>query len=60
MRGRAGMGVSAGCGTRVFRRAVAVYLLFPAMLAGAWLSRGTVLSVSGIGYQVREVTRCHR
>jgi hypothetical protein len=42
MRGRAGMGVRAGCGTRVLRRAVAVYLLVPAMLPGASLSQGTV------------------
>ena len=42
-RGRAGMGVRAGCGTRVFRRAVAVYLLFPTTLPSAWLSQGTVL-----------------
>ena len=39
-----GMGVSAGRGTRAFRRAVAVDLVFAAMLAGASLSQGTVLS----------------
>jgi hypothetical protein len=43
MRGHAGMGVRAGRGTRVLRRAVAVYLLFPAMLPGASLWQGTVL-----------------
>jgi len=37
------MGVSAVRGTRVFRRAVAVYLLFPTMLPSASLSQGTVL-----------------
>ncbi len=43
MRGHVGMGVNAGRGTRVLRRAAAVYLLFPTTLPGAWLSRGTVL-----------------
>jgi hypothetical protein len=42
MRGRAGMGVHAGYGTWGFRRAVAMGLLFPAMLPGASLSQGTV------------------
>jgi len=40
--GTRGDGVSAGCGARVFRRAVAVDLLFPTMLPGASLSQGTV------------------
>jgi len=56
LRGRAGMGVNAGCGTRVLRRAVAVCLLVPAVLPGASLSQG-MLSCPGPGYQVREVTR---
>jgi hypothetical protein len=35
------MGLNAGCGTRVFRRAAA-NLLFPTMLPSAALSQGTV------------------
>lgn len=38
-----GWGSDAGCGPRVLRRAVAVYLLFPAMLPSASLSQGTVV-----------------
>jgi hypothetical protein len=54
--GPRGEEVSAQCGRRVFRRTVAVDLLFPKMLPSASLSQGTVfVSRFGTGYQVWQV-----
>jgi hypothetical protein len=52
------MGVSAGCGTRIFRRAVAVDPVVPDDAAERLAVAGHgFVSVSGTGSQVREVTR---